>query len=58
MQLSGRDRIQVRREGEIFVFDDIYEHEVWNDTGEERVILLFDLCACPPGCSTSHSSSP
>ncbi len=31
------------REGEIFVFDDTFEHEVWNDTDEERVILLFDF---------------
>jgi len=30
------------RPGEIFTFDDTYEHEVWNDTDEERVILLFD----------------
>ncbi|MGE4247359.1 MAG: aspartyl/asparaginyl beta-hydroxylase domain-containing protein [Parvibaculaceae bacterium] len=29
--------------GEIFVFDDTYEHEVWNDTDEERVVLLFDF---------------
>ena len=35
--------INVWRPGEIFVFDDTYEHEVWNDTGEERVILLFDF---------------
>lgn len=35
--------ICVWREGEIFVFDDTYEHEVWNDTDEERVILLFDF---------------
>ena len=31
------------REGESFVFDDTYEHEVWNETDEERVILLFDF---------------
>ena len=31
------------KEGEIFVFDDTYEHEVWNDTDQERVILLFDF---------------
>jgi beta-hydroxylase len=37
------DKIQVWREGEIFVFDDTYDHEVWNDTAEERVILLFDF---------------
>ena len=29
--------------GELFVFDDTYEHEVWNETDQERVILLFDF---------------
>lgn len=37
------DTINVWRPGEIFVFDDTYEHEVWNETDEERVILLFDF---------------
>lgn len=37
------DTITPWRDGEIFVFDDTYEHEVWNDTDEERVILLFDF---------------
>lgn len=37
------DRICVWQEGHILVFDDSYEHEVWNDTDEERVILLFDF---------------
>ncbi len=37
------DEICVWREGEIFVFDDTYDHEVWNDTDDERVILLFDF---------------
>lgn len=37
------DTINVWRPGEIFVFDDTYEHEVWNGTNEERVILLFDF---------------
>jgi beta-hydroxylase len=31
------------REGEIFFFDDTYPHEVWNDTQEERAVLLFDF---------------
>jgi beta-hydroxylase len=31
------------RPGEMFVFDDTYEHEVWNETDQERVILLFDF---------------
>ena len=35
--------MKVWRPGEVFVFDDTYEHEVWNDTDEERVILLFDF---------------
>ncbi len=37
------DTITAWKEGEIFVFDDTYEHEVWNDTDEERVILLYDF---------------
>jgi len=37
------DTITAWQPGEIFVFDDTYEHEVWNDTDEERVILLYDF---------------
>jgi len=37
------ETITAWKEGEIFVFDDTYEHEVWNDTEEERVILLYDF---------------
>lgn len=33
----------VWEEGKAVVFDDFYHHEVWNDTDEERVILLFDF---------------
>lgn len=33
----------VWREGEIFFFDDTYPHEVWNETKEERAVLLFDF---------------
>lgn len=29
--------------GKCLVFDDSYEHEVWNKTEGERVLLLFDL---------------
>ena len=29
--------------GKIFVIDDTFEHEVWNETEEERVILIFDF---------------
>jgi len=31
------------REGKCFVFDDSRTHQVWNNTDEERVILLFDF---------------
>jgi len=37
------DEVRPWREGEVFTFDDTYDHEVWNDTDEERVILLFDF---------------
>ncbi|MES1932024.1 aspartyl/asparaginyl beta-hydroxylase [Salinisphaera shabanensis T35B1] len=30
-------------EGEMFFFDDTYPHEVWNETSEERAVLLFDI---------------
>ena len=30
-------------EGEWVVFDDTYEHEVWNNTGETRIILLCQV---------------
>lgn len=31
------------QEGKVIVFDDTYEHEVWNDTNEIRVVLLVDI---------------
>jgi beta-hydroxylase len=31
------------QEGKTVVFDDTYEHEVWNNTGEVRVVLLLDV---------------
>ncbi len=46
---AERCRMQVDREtvhwqaGQSFLFDDTYEHEVWNDTGETRVILLVQV---------------
>lgn len=29
--------------GKPLFFDDCYEHKVWNNTDEERVVLLFDI---------------
>lgn len=31
------------REGEWFVFDETFEHEVWNDTGQPRVVLMLQV---------------
>ena len=42
-RIRVEDTITAWKPGEIFVFDDTFEHEVWNDTDEERVILLFDF---------------
>ena len=30
-------------EGKVLVFDDTYEHEVWNDSDETRAVLLFHV---------------
>lgn len=38
----GTDRVGYAR-GEAVVFDDAYEHEAWNGTDGERVVLLFDV---------------
>lgn len=45
------DRIVRWAEGETLVFDDTYHHEVWNDTGGTRVVLLiqFDRPLRQPG---------
>lgn len=31
------------REGELLVFDDTVEHEAWNDSADDRIILIFDV---------------
>jgi len=46
-----RERLGIRvenqiyrwREGEVVIFDDAYEHEVWNDTSDTRVVLFVDF---------------
>jgi len=37
------EEVKAWETGKVFVLDDTYNHEVWNDTNEERVILLFDF---------------
>ncbi len=30
-------------EGKVIVFDDSFEHEVWNDSKQERIVLLLNF---------------
>lgn len=41
--LRVSDEVRSWSEGGFLVFDDTYEHEVWNRSDELRVILLFDF---------------
>jgi beta-hydroxylase len=46
-----RSRVTIRvddqhlqwEEGKVMIFDDSFEHEVWNDTDETRVVLFIDF---------------
>jgi len=42
-RMQVEDRWVHWREGATFVFDDTFPHEVWNDTSENRVILLVQF---------------
>jgi aspartyl/asparaginyl beta-hydroxylase (cupin superfamily) len=37
------DQIRSWEEGKVIVLDDSYEHEVWNETNDVRVLLLVDV---------------
>ena len=41
--MAVSDRDVVWEEGRVVVFDDMYPHEVWNDTDEDRIILLLHI---------------
>jgi len=45
MNIEGPDQLHVMpwAEGESFIFDDLYNHEVWNETAEDRYILLIQI---------------
>lgn len=45
MHLEEGDALHVLHwdEGESFVFDDMFNHEVWNETDEDRYILLIQI---------------
>lgn len=36
------DEVHIWREGELFAFDDSFEHEAWNRSNSERVVLIFE----------------
>jgi ornithine lipid ester-linked acyl 2-hydroxylase len=46
-----RERLGIRigleqrhwQEGRVLIFDDAYEHEAWNETGQARVVLFVDF---------------
>ena len=40
------------RQGTCLVFDDFFEHEAWNHTDEDRVVLIVDLWH--PGLSATE----
>jgi ornithine lipid ester-linked acyl 2-hydroxylase len=42
-RISVDDKEYEWHEGKCFVFDDTYYHEVWNDTEEDRIILLVQF---------------
>lgn len=43
VRMRVADRIVRWYEGETLVFDDTYDHEVWNDTAGTRVVLLLQV---------------
>jgi len=42
-RMQVADQICLWEQGKAFVFDDTYPHEVWNETHEDRVILLLQV---------------
>ena len=37
------NEIRPWEEGKLLIFDDTIEHEAWNDSLEDRVVLIFDI---------------
>ena len=42
------DDIRHWEEGKSVIFDDTFEHEVWNDTDQVRVVLFVDIARPMP----------
>jgi beta-hydroxylase len=45
MHIEGADKLHVLtwEPGQSFLFDDMFNHEVWNETDEDRYILLIQV---------------
>lgn len=45
MHLEGPDKLEVLTwaDGQSFLFDDMFNHEVWNETDEDRYVLLIQI---------------
>jgi beta-hydroxylase len=43
VRMQVGDQMCSWEEGRCLLFDDSRKHEVWNDSGEERVVLIFDV---------------
>lgn len=37
------DMVRKWQDGRLMIFDDSFEHEAWNNTWEDRVVLMFDI---------------
>jgi aspartyl/asparaginyl beta-hydroxylase (cupin superfamily) len=37
------DQVREWREGELLIFDDSIEHEAWNESASDRILLIFDI---------------
>lgn len=42
-RIAVEDQVYSWAPGRFFIFDDTYKHEVWNETDEDRVILLIHV---------------
>ncbi|XP_040564034.1 uncharacterized protein [Lepeophtheirus salmonis] len=43
LKLRVTDKYLTWKEGEFLIFDDSFDHEVWNNSGGERLVLIFDI---------------
>jgi beta-hydroxylase len=41
IRIAGQDHAW--QDGKLLIFDDLYEHEVWNETDEDRVVLILHV---------------